>query len=104
MPAWGTLIALTHRGTPVLGLVHQPFVGERFSGDGASARYRGPAGERALMVRACARLAQGVLYTTSPRLLNAADRQRFERVEGVVRLSRYGGGCYAHCVLAARHT
>src|SRR4030081_4038866 len=47
MPAWGTLIALTHRGTPVLGLVHQPFVGERFSGDGASARYRGPAGRRA---------------------------------------------------------
>jgi len=55
---------------------HQPFVGERFSGDGASARYRGPAGERALLVRACASLAQAVLYTTSPRLMNTADRRR----------------------------
>ncbi len=103
MPAWGTLIALTHRGTPVLGLVHQPFVGERFSGDGASARYRGPAGERALLVRACTSLAQAVLYTTSPRLMNAADRKRFERVEEMVRLSRYGGDCYAYCMLAAGH-
>src|SRR6202051_5012828 len=33
MPAWGTLIALTHRGTPVLGMMHQPFIGERFFGD-----------------------------------------------------------------------
>src|SRR5262249_12869402 len=31
MPAWGTLIALTHRGTPVLGMMHQPFVREWFS-------------------------------------------------------------------------
>jgi myo-inositol-1(or 4)-monophosphatase len=103
MPAWGTLIALTHRGTPVLGLVHQPFVGERFSGDGASAHYRGPHGERALMVRECAALADAVLYTTSPRLMNAEDRKRFELVEGAVRLSRYGGDCYAYCMLAAGH-
>jgi len=103
MPAWGTLIALTHQGAPVLGLVHQPFVGERFSGDGASARYRGPAGERALLVRPCETLAQAVLYTTSPRLMKADDRKRFERVEEMVRLSRYGGDCYAYCMLAAGH-
>jgi myo-inositol-1(or 4)-monophosphatase len=103
MPAWGTLIALTHQGAPVLGLVHQPFVGERFSGDGASAHYRGPAGERALLVRPCATLAEAVLYTTSPRLMNADDRKRFERVQEMVRLSRYGGDCYAYCMLAAGH-
>src|SRR5215472_18396794 len=80
MPAWGTLIALTHRGTPVLGMVHQPFVRERFSGDGAGAHYRGPAGERALMVRDCAKLADAVPYTTSPLLMKADDRKRFARV------------------------
>jgi myo-inositol-1(or 4)-monophosphatase len=101
MPAWGTLIALTHRGTPVLGMVHQPFVRERFSGDGAGAHYRGPAGERALMVRDCATLADAVLYTTSPLLMQAEDRKRFERVEAMARLSRYGGDCYAYCMLAA---
>src|SRR5215471_7970684 len=86
MPAWGTLIALTRMGEPVYGLMHQPFVGERFSGDGASARYRGPAGERALVCRRCADIADAVLFTTSPLLMNAEDRQTFGRVEQKVRL------------------
>ena len=51
MPAWGSLIALTRNGTPVFGMMHQPFIRERFSGDGGAARYRGPAGERKLMAR-----------------------------------------------------
>src|SRR6266581_5337268 len=67
MPAWGTLIGLTRFGAPVFGMMHQPFTRERFSGDGGAARYRGPAGERALRVRACPRLSEAVLFTTSPR-------------------------------------
>jgi myo-inositol-1(or 4)-monophosphatase len=97
------LIALTRMGEPVYGLMHQPFVGERFSGDGASARYRGPAGERALVSRACTSLADAVLFTTSPLLMDAADRALFQKVEEQVRLSRYGGDCYAYCMVAAGH-
>jgi myo-inositol-1(or 4)-monophosphatase len=103
MPAWGTLIALTRRGQPIFGMMHQPFFRERFSGDGKRARYRGPRSERDLMVRPCASLDQAVVYTTSPRLMNSADRAAFSRVEEVARLSRYGGDCYAYCMLAAGH-
>jgi myo-inositol-1(or 4)-monophosphatase len=103
MPAWGTLIALTRSGRPVFGMMHQPFLRERFSGDGHTARYRGPAGERQLIVRPCAKLEQAVLYTTSPRLMNEKDRSAFCRVEEQVRLSGYGGDCYAYCMLAAGH-
>jgi myo-inositol-1(or 4)-monophosphatase len=35
--------------------------------------------------------------------MNADDRRAFGRVENAVRLSRYGGDCYAYCVLAAGH-
>jgi len=103
MPAWGTLIALTRAGKPVFGMMHQPFIGERFTGDGAAARYRGPIGERDLRVRPCASLKEAVLYTTSPLLMNERDRAMFERVEAGVRLSRYGGDCYAYCMVAAGH-
>jgi myo-inositol-1(or 4)-monophosphatase len=103
MPAWGTLIALLRSGEPVFGMMNQPFTRERFSGDGGAARYRGPAGERALRVRACTGLSEAVLFTTSPRLMNAADRTTFGKVEDAVRLSRYGGDCYAYCMLAAGH-
>jgi myo-inositol-1(or 4)-monophosphatase len=103
MPAWGTLIGLMRAGQPVYGLMHQPFIGEHFSGDGASARYRGPAGSRQLAVRHCPRLGEAVLFTTSPRLMNAADRAAFSAVEEAARLSRYGGDCYAYCMLSAGH-
>jgi myo-inositol-1(or 4)-monophosphatase len=35
--------------------------------------------------------------------MNGADRKTFGRVEEAVRLSRYGGDCYAYCMLAAGH-
>jgi myo-inositol-1(or 4)-monophosphatase len=103
MPAWGTLIALLRSGEPVYGMMNQPFTRERFSGDGGRASYRGPTGERNLRVRACAGLAEAVLFTTSPLLMAAKDRETFGRVEQAVRLSRYGGDCYAYCMLAAGH-
>jgi myo-inositol-1(or 4)-monophosphatase len=43
------------------------------------------------------------LFTTSPRLMNGTDRRTFGQVEDAVRLSRYGGDCYAYCMLAAGH-
>jgi myo-inositol-1(or 4)-monophosphatase len=103
MPIWGSLIGLMRNGAPVFGMMHQPFVKERFAGDGGAAHYRGPAGERALHVRSCANLADAMLFTTSPQLMNADDRAAFGRVEAGVRLSRYGGDCYPYCMLAAGH-
>jgi myo-inositol-1(or 4)-monophosphatase len=35
--------------------------------------------------------------------MKAGDRELFGRVEQMVRLSRYGGDCYAYCMLAAGH-
>ncbi|MCG5236697.1 histidinol-phosphatase [Xanthobacter oligotrophicus] len=101
LPAWGTLIGLLKDGDPVYGMMHQPFIGERFFGDGGVARYRGPAGERILSARDCGRLEDAILFTTSPRLMNTTDRAAFETVEERARLSRYGGDCYAYCMVAA---
>jgi myo-inositol-1(or 4)-monophosphatase len=103
MPAWGTLIALTREGEPVYGMMHQPFTRERFTGDSNAARYRGPAGARELHVRRCAQLSDAMLMTTSPLLMKEADRLAFGKVERAVKLSRYGGDCYAYCMLAAGH-
>ncbi len=103
LPIWGTLIALMHHGVPAFGMMHQPYIGERFSGDGGAASYSGPSGKRKLAVRRCASLSEATVFTTSPRLMNAADRATFEKVEAETRLSRYGGDCYSYCMLAAGH-
>ncbi|WP_438277377.1 histidinol-phosphatase [Nitrobacter sp.] len=102
-PIWGTLIALLHRGMPVYGMMHQPYIGERFSGDNRSASYQGPSNGRKLAVRRCASLKEATSFTTSPLLMNADDRAAFGKVEAEVRLTRYGGDCYSYCMLAAGH-
>lgn len=103
LPAWGTLIGLARNGSAAYGMMHQPFIGERFYGDGAVARYRGPAGERRLSVRPCGGLGEALMLTTSPRLMNVEDRARYSVVEEEVQLARYGGDCYAYCMVAAGH-
>jgi myo-inositol-1(or 4)-monophosphatase len=100
MVAWGTLIGLMRFGEPVFGMMHQPFTRERFTGDGGAARYQGLGGNRDLHVRTCAAVSDAVLFTTSPLLMNTEDRAAFVRVENKVKLSRYGGDCYAYCMLA----
>jgi myo-inositol-1(or 4)-monophosphatase len=101
LPSWGTLIGLCKGGTPVYGLMSQPFTKERFWGDGGSARYKGPLGERKLRVRSCARLEDAVMSSTSPRLFEGKELKVFEATETAVRHTRFGGDCYAYCMLAA---
>jgi histidinol phosphatase-like enzyme (inositol monophosphatase family) len=101
MPLWGTLIGLCKDEAPVYGMMAQPFIRERFTGDGASAKYRGPAGERKLMTRKCAALGEALMHTTSPHLFAPEEKERYGRVEKRVRLPRFGGDCYAYCMIAA---
>jgi histidinol phosphatase-like enzyme (inositol monophosphatase family) len=103
LPLWGTLIGLTRAGAPVRGLMHQPFTGERFAGDGGQATWRGPSGERRLRTRRCDGLADAILCTTSPKLFSGDEAAAYDAVESAVRLARYGTDCYAYCMLAAGH-
>ncbi|MCX5496810.1 histidinol-phosphatase [Kaistia dalseonensis] len=101
LPVWGTLIGLMTDGKPSLGMMAQPFTGERYAGNGERAWYRGPDGARALSTRPCETLADAILFTTTPALFKGDDRVAYERVESQVRLVRYGCDCYAYCMVAA---
>jgi myo-inositol-1(or 4)-monophosphatase len=103
LPVWGTLIGLLQNGKPVLGMMAQPFTGERYGGDGARAWYVGPDGSKPLRTRPCARLRDASLFTTTPMLFKGADRAAYDRVEGAARMPRYGTDCYAYCMVAAGH-
>jgi myo-inositol-1(or 4)-monophosphatase len=100
LPLWGVLIGLLHKGLPILGMMAQPFTGERFAGDGRRAWYVGPGGERRLVTRACADLADAVLLTTTPVLFRDRERDAYLKVESAVRLARYGTDCYGYCMVA----
>lgn len=101
LPVWGTLIGLMRDNHPVMGLMHQPYTGEMFIGDGAQAYVKGPRGKRELQVRLCETLASAHLMTTDPRLFKGAEHEGYQRVEKAVKLARYGADCYAYAMLAA---
>ncbi len=104
-PLWGTLIGLHHEGRAVLGLMDQPFTGERIQAvSGGASRWRLPDGRsRRNRTRDCPRLEDAMLATTSPDLLSAAELEAFQALKAHARLTRYGGDCYAYCLLAAGH-
>jgi histidinol phosphatase-like enzyme (inositol monophosphatase family) len=100
LPLWGTLIGLTHGGVPLLGLMDQPFTGERFFTGESEAFFSHNGETRTMRTRACPSLGNALLTTTTPEYFTAEDAERFEALSQVVRLKRYGGDCYNYCMLA----
>ena len=99
---WATLIALNHGGRVVAGVAHQPYIGESFVAvAGGMAEWRRGRERRRLRTRRCRSLAAAVLACTDPKMFTTArERAAFRRVSDRVRLTRWGGDCYAYCLLA----
>jgi histidinol phosphatase-like enzyme (inositol monophosphatase family) len=100
-PLWGTLIGLLRGGRPVLGLMDQPFTGERFWNGKDQAFFSRHGAERPMQTRACAALGDAMLACTSPDLFaDDQEEARFEAISRAVRMRRFGGDCYNYCMLA----
>ncbi len=104
LPVWGTLIALIGDGTdparPVLGVMDQPVLDERFEGDGNTASVTCANTHHPITTRMCADLAQATLSTTDPYLFPASEKEGFEALRSATRLQRYGLDCYGFATLA----
>lgn len=97
-PSFGTLIALCRRGKPVLGVIDQAILGERWLG--AEGRPTTLNGQPA-RVRPCPDLAHAYAYTTGPEYFDDATLPAWERVRAKVRQPRYGCDCYAYALLTS---
>jgi inositol-phosphate phosphatase / L-galactose 1-phosphate phosphatase / histidinol-phosphatase len=98
IPLFGTLIGLAHRGRPVLGVIDQPILGERWLGaEGKPSTLNGAP----IRTRACAALDRATLYATSPDMFRGPDAERFARLKAAVKLARFGADCYAYAQLAS---
>ncbi|HAK63095.1 MAG TPA: histidinol-phosphatase [Alphaproteobacteria bacterium] len=101
VPQWGVLIALFEDETPVLGIMDQPYTGERFTGSRFGATLTQGARTTRLRTRACAGLDGAVLTTTHPGAFGKkSEHEAYLRVAAQTRLHRYGGDCYAYAMLA----
>ena len=102
-PTWGVLIALGDATGPLLGLIDQPYIGERFLGGFGRARMDGPFGRRDLAASRTATLERATLFSTFPEVGTPAERAAFDALSARTRLTRFGMDCYAYALLAAGH-
>ena len=103
LPIWGTLIGLTRADVPLLGVMDQPFTGERFWSGETEAFFRRDGSTKAIHTRACTDLGQALLATTSTDYFTPEEQKRFAALTDAVRLRRFGGDCYNYCLLAMGH-
>ena len=101
MPLWGTLVGLTDDGDAVAGMMSQPFIGELFWCDGERSLYEGPHGSRQISTSKIIDVADATLCTTTPAMFTDERKCSYDRLEGAVKLARYGTDCYAYAMLAA---
>ena len=103
-PTWGTLIACGPTGgAPVVGIVDQPYIGERFCGGPDGAELLRGSDRKPLSTQAISGLDEAILFTTFPEVGTPAEREGFARVASRARLTRYGMDCYAYALVAAGH-
>lgn len=97
---WGTLLALFDGQQPIVGAMYQPYVGDLFLGDNSSAWFVRQGKRRPLRTSACESLADAVLATTGTGWFPADKLACFDRLEPQVKMTRVGGDCYVHALVA----
>lgn len=101
MPAWGMLLGLTEGDACLAGVVHQPFLQETWFGRRRGSLLRRAGEVQPLRTRATEAIDEALLYCTHPSMFpDEPERGAFAMLEARVRMSRFGGDCYAYCLLA----
>lgn len=101
LTSWTTLIGLAVEDRPLLGVIDQPWLDERYIGAGGDAWLEARGNRAPLKASNCVRLTEAVLSTTDFFILTPPERGAFEHLRATARLTRYGLDAYAYARLAA---
>ncbi len=101
LPTFSTLIALTWRGSPILGIMDSPVTAERWTGiDGIGTTCNG----QTVHARSCRTLATAFAHTSSPLYFETPDDiAAYDRIKNAVQFLIFGGGCHAFGQVAKGH-
>ena len=99
-PLWGTLIALLRDGEPVLGVLEQPVLKERWIGcKGTQTTFNGdPVSVHGDEQK---ELNEALMYSTTPLMFYDENEVRYERLKREVKIPMFGCDCYAYGLLAS---
>lgn len=96
-PLFGTLIGLLKNAEPLLGLIDQPILNERWVGmRGEETLFNG----KPARARACPKPELAAMYSTAPGMFEGDDAEAYERLKARVRYPMFGTDCYGYGLLA----
>ena len=88
-PIFGSLIALTQAGWPVLGIINQPIAEERWAGlIGQGTTFNG----KSVQTRRCRELSDAILASTGPQFFPDCTGEHFSLLARGCRDTVWGGG------------
>ncbi|MEQ1687210.1 MAG: inositol monophosphatase family protein, partial [Sphingopyxis sp.] len=99
---FGTLIALCQDGFPILGVIDQPIIGERWVGAvGQPTLFNG----KAARTRPCRALGDALLATSGPQYFSDHQATHFMALAANTAHKRmiFGGDCYNYALIASGH-
>ncbi len=100
MPIFGTLLGLTHRDKPIMGIIDMPILNERWVGEeGEATLYN----ETPCNVSTVDNLHEAKLFCTGPDMFTTEQLKYFDALVDHVTLRRFGGDCYGYGLLASGH-
>lgn len=98
MPVFGTLISCVYLGHPLIGVIDQPILQERWLGcAGAQTRLNGAP----VVTKSLRQLSQAIVFATHPDMFANDHRQTWNRVKAACQRVMYGADCYAYAMLAS---
>lgn len=98
-PLFGTLISCLYRGIPVVGIIDQCVLNERWIGiAGRHSTLNG----KPIQTDGVAQIADAEMYSTTPDMFKPGEEQRkFDAMRKAVRTPHYGADCYAYALVAS---
>lgn len=96
-PLFGTLISLVKDEKPILGVIDQPILQERWLGANGTTTFNG----KKVFTRECEKLENAYFATTSPFMFNFEDVSSIQKITDSVKCTLYGGDCYSYGQLAS---
>lgn len=97
-PLFGTLVSCLYRGTPVIGIIDQCVLEERWVGiAGQPTKMNGTQ----IRTDGVSSLKDAEMYSTSPEMFRNQDLLKFTSMKRAVRTPHYGADCYAYALVAS---
>ena len=102
LPTFGTLIGLVRDGLPVIGVLDQPILTERWTGlSFPDLPLRATHNSHVVHTSPTGDLGESIGFASDPTMFEAEEREAWNRLMSSLYRARYGIDCYAYGLLAS---